>query len=239
MSAYSDLVLAHPSLLAYWWLAELAGTTAVAAFGAIDGTYAGAGVTYGEPSIVPGDPTGTSVYFDHALPGDVRFGDNFDFSGTTPYSAEVWYKADVIEDDGYVWWKGTSGVGDAWLTSISTPVIVTRRVDSGGVNDGAFYTPGVAPGNLFHLVTTYGSNVLRLYSNGVEVNNVASTRSVATSTSALCLGSAFGGSGAKGWFQHASLYSDEMSPADVLAHYEAGNPPKFTYLYPRRRYVRR
>lgn len=220
MSAYSDLILATPNLASYWRLGESVGTTATAAFGAITGTYSAVGVTYGEPGLLLGDPAATSVFFDHAFPGDVRFGDNYDFINQSPFSAEVWVKPFLADDDAYVWWKG-EGVGGGWVMSFSTPTLVARRYDAAGANDGAFVATGLTlvP---HHLVMTYNGTDLILYVDGADVNSVGSTRNMANTANVLTLGSAFGGSGFKAWFQDAAIYTAALSPGTVLAHYTAG-----------------
>jgi hypothetical protein len=235
MSAYSDLILSEASLLGYWRLGESVGTTATAAFGAINGTYAGAGVTYGEPGLLSGDPSATSVFFSHFTPGDVRFGDNFDFSGTTNFSAEVWVKPALLEDDGFIWFK--SDTNDGWWIE-HNGIAVARRYDAAGANDGAVGT-ALASGSIYHVVMTYDGTDIKIYQNGVEKGTVGSTRSVDTTTTALCLGSAIGGSGFHGHFQDAALYSTALGPSAVLEHYETGVPPKQSYYTSRRMRISR
>jgi hypothetical protein len=221
VSAYSDLIVAETGLASYWRLGESSGTTATAAFGATNGTYSGTGVTYGQPGLLPSDPSATSVLFDDTVPGSCSFGDVYDFSNTANYTVEVWVKPDGLEADSYIWTKGGEATG-GWLLQNADPVLVTRRVDSGGVDDGAFITSGLSA-DVHHVVFTYDGTTLLLYVDGVQVDDVGSTRNLPNSTDQLRLGVASGGgSGFDGWFQDAAIYTAALDAATVLAHYTAG-----------------
>ena len=165
MSAYSDLVVATSGLASYWRLGESSGTTATAAFGATNGTYTGSGVTYGQPGLLAGDPSATSVLFDDGIPGSCSFGDVYDFTGTAAFSAEVWVKTDGTETDSYIWTKGDYSTG-GWFISYGDPVLVTRRIDSGGVDDGSFIASGLSS-SVHHIVTTYDGSTITLYVDGI------------------------------------------------------------------------
>ena len=214
MSAYSDLVVATSGLASYWRLGESSGTTATALFGATNGTYTGVGVSYGQPGLLAGDPSATSVLFDDGIPGSCSFGDVYDFTGTAAFSAEVWVKTDGTETDSYIWTKGDYSTG-GWFISYGDPVLVTRRIDSGGVDDGSFIASGLSS-SVHHIVTTYDGSTITLYVDGSSVDSDASTRSLPNTAAVLRLGAQpdGGGSGFGGWMQDAAIYSTALSEGD-------------------------
>ena len=224
-SSYTQVVLAdHP--LAYWRLGESSGTTLIDQTGSHTGTYLGS-PTLGTPGAIAGD-SNTSVTFNGAanVYGQAT---GWTTVPAPPITLEAWVKW-----NGTTWPTDTSILG--WFDRSGT--MAARFFVSGNGTDNINLRIGFETGNAnwnwagentgwHHLVGTHDGTNARLYFDGVLVAG-PSPVSFSGGTSAHPLwigtGSDLGNTDASwpGSIDEAAVYNQALTPAQVLAHYNAG-----------------
>lgn len=219
---YAAEVLADQPV-AYWRFEETSGTVAVDETGDHHGSYDG-GVTLGVPGALTGQP-GHGASFDGTddhveVPWAAAL-------NPATFTVEAWarsgagvvgYQAVVssYEDppqSGYGLWAAGAGSWDSYLGN-----------GSGGYSGAnATRTTGVWT----HLVATYDGTTLRIYADGQEAHTTAGQLGPNTSASLGIGGVQYIAGGV--WGEHfegaideVAVYDSVLSPARILAHYEAG-----------------
>lgn len=230
---YAEEVAADTPL-GYWPLGEPSGTTLADASGNSRTGTIDAGVTLGQASIVPAD-SGTSWALNAWEGGQVN-GASW-MAPAAALTAEAWVYLTAYDADGSIV-LCRSNVGEsnfasnkAWALQVGGAGQVTGRVYSeGGVTVAPASANGVVPLNTScHLALVQdGTNVL-MYCNGVQVASAALAGvpvTYATNIKPLTIGKTLGASASSyvfnGRIQHAAFYGTALSPARILAHYDAG-----------------
>lgn len=221
--SYRGVVLAD-NPIAYWPLQETTGSTAFDVTGnGWNGTYNG--VTLGaaglinEPGQVSADFNGSSSNV--SVP-------NFPRPAATTVSFELWGEIDTtgIHQTAVGVDSPISGNLAALYLKLGDPTNEFTFVlrDTAGT---AHSSPkaGSAAGTVYYLVGTYDGTIMRLYKDAVEVATTAATFTISDFSGALTIGC--------GWFAnaktdfvngrlaHVAIYDYALSPAQVLAHYNA------------------
>ena len=226
--AYNDVILATPGLVAYWRLGEASGLPQDSK-GTNHATVVGGTPTYGVPGAVDGD---NAIEFD---PGDwfiIPDASALDV-GNFPWTIEIWMKrlantqnvpfskANQFE----LIWDGSNRL---YLGNQSTANVWTTRA--------------ITDTNWHHYVFTRpdnANNTNRVYIDGVDDTSTSTGSAYAVNAAPLTLGGR--GSlldlldeiitplvptlGFTGALDEIAIYNVALTPAQVLAHYQARLPP--------------
>lgn len=213
MSYVSEVTADTPT--GWWKLGESVGTVADDAISTNDGTYVNT-PTLGVTGIVPTDG-GTAVTFTPASSEEVTLPNN-GLSGTG--SIELWFKN---------WTTGTaimrdnSGAG-GWIIGVdlgdlhfSVRVAATNFATSKELTD-------VRDGNAHHLVVTKDdpTNEVKVYLDGVLILNSTTASNSASATPWHIARNGTAANYSNPIVQHVAIYSQVLSAARVVAHYNAG-----------------
>jgi len=193
-------------------------------FGAIDPTH---NPTHAQPGALAGS-TDTAVTFDGsanyimmALPDETN-----SLNPQGPFSAEAWLNpsgatscplsfADV---------NGLGGNADGWLINQTDTNWNLMMFDGNGSETAVNISGGnVLPGDWYHVAAVYDGTNAYLYVNGQSVAQAAAAGFVPNRSGQLTIGARsdesffFDGSA-----DEVAIYSNALSPAEVLAHYQNG-----------------
>lgn len=168
-------------------------------------------------------PTGRGCYQYDGVNDDVRT-TSADWSrlinGASNITAEVWVNPSKLTGD-YVFASNTQDQFDLILRPTNAEV---RLLTSGGLST-AIASHGMSTGNNYHVVFTYDGTTLRLYVNGVEIDNDTSgSGAVSLANDILLIGTdtttanRYGGQ-----IDGLRIYTRTMTPAQVAERYSAYN----------------
>lgn len=225
--AYADEVAADVPLI-YWRLGEPSGATAVA-----DSSGNGRGgatqfsPTFGQAGALVGDANtavrcfnGGHIYSDSPTP---------DFFADSTWSVECWVKGDSVPGGTrrrIMERLGSNVFGFAINFTGVSPNYGEVEAQVGLSNNTAPYLrPGISllDSAWHHVVLTCSPSIIRMYVDGAEAATVAGTSRDERDIRPLRVGAAVdGGQGFNGWVDEAAVYETTLSPARVLAHYNAG-----------------
>lgn len=148
-------------------------------------------------------------------------------TGTTSYSASVMFKADKpAVDDGSIMsrYYAAGGNGQWIIRQRSNTKLQYWRGAYGDLTDPNSFNEG----DINYATITYNGTTMKLYLNGVLVNSVATSLSVATTTTDLILGSrGYNGSMDAYWsgrIYSAQGYSRALSDTEVAYNYSTMIP---------------
>jgi hypothetical protein len=223
---YPSTILAdHP--IAYYRLEETSGTTAVdsSASGLFPGTY----VTSGSYPLLgqPGIDT-NSIALSVSQPSSVTAGYYPEFNQQAPFSFEIWAKP-ISTDPGNNRcpignWSGW-GLDSGWYVYQSAGAPNTFALVCDSANGTWLTSPAF---NLFswcHLVGTYDGTNMSFYMNGALVGTHSAAGYVANTVNPLALGNRSDASGYgafDGGLDEFAYYTNALTAAQVLAHYQVG-----------------
>lgn len=214
---YETAVAALSGLIGWWKLNESSGTTATDAAGTIgDATYSGTGVTYAQTSLLPGDPTNTSVLLD----GTARL-TRAHVSALDPTAAVsmlAWIQPTSISTDMAVMYKPSFD----WGMFVRAGGMVTNE----GPATSRSATSSVVSGAPFFVAGTYDKNgsspQSRLYINGVQVATAISTTALTASATTFEIGSWLNSSFFKGYMQHVAVCNAALTASAIQNLYVIG-----------------
>lgn len=253
---YSSTVLSQGPV-GYWRLNEttpppvppILATNAGSVGAAANGTYISA-VRGVKPGAILSEPNSGAAGFDGVVDGNrVRIPFQPQWNQSTPFSVEFWAKPGQT---------GTLECPAASVEFISTPATQrngwlfyqgnTSLSDGNGFLFRAYNSSGLASltsagvslsldtTKWYHVVGSYDGTNMNIYVNGTLGTSTAVTGSLRANTnSAIPLTFGARADGAAGFFTYsglideAAVYPVALSPAQVLAHYQAGTnaaPPK-------------
>jgi hypothetical protein len=230
LRAYADQVLADGAV-AYWRLDEISGLTARDSIGGNNGTISG-GVTLNQPGALAGD----SAMAFNGINGQIAIpnGPAVSGIGLGPLTFEFWLRETVVQINERLLDVSSNGsptyAGFMAFRPDAVSLGVTMRdpVTSGAtlVAQG----PLPADGQWRHIVgvlTRGTSDTMSLFINGVLIQTQSgSVTGVDYSlTGNLLLGSLYiptAGYFFGGFLDEVAIYHTALSPAQILAHYQAG-----------------
>jgi hypothetical protein len=226
MSAYSDLILAEPSLQSYWRLGETVGSVTVAdSKGSVTGTP-GSGITLGGASLLTSDALDTCALVVNVANGHIAFGDVYPFTGTATYSFEAWIKPDAaaLSNNGFLVDNRSSGGADGWyLRVLAAGGIRSGRVLAAAEDQSQSADGLVEAGGRYHTLTTYDGSTLLVYLNGAQVATIGSSKVLTDPVSAFWVGeSQPSGNRCSGLVDEVAVYNTNLSPSAILEHLSAG-----------------
>ncbi|MDB4963587.1 MAG: domain containing protein [Myxococcales bacterium] len=222
-SKYRDEVMADRPLV-YWRFGEPSGLVASDELSARDGTY-GNGVTLGAAGAIAGDPD-TAVTFNGAVDSSVAMPAGLEFSGTMPFSVEVWARQTAFRNFGWVIDHQDYQVPrKGWGLRFSSAHVALER----WTND-AYAGPNVlSDGPLTldtyqHIVATFDGDRLALYIDGALVSDVTGGRAIAPVTDTWRVGRqncACSSDNFVGSLDELAIYGVALDATRVTAHYTA------------------
>lgn len=221
MSLYSALILATPSLQAYWRLGEATGTTTADEVGSVTGTLVNTPTLAASGAIA--SDSNTAMSFTAASLEYINFGNFFPFTGTASFSIEMWIKYAVLPVgyESLLTKQVNSGAFGGWGLAWNAGLFDVFRYESGGERAAALAPP--LAGAWTHIVATYNGTNLKLYQNGVLQSTVASSRSISTGSDAIFFGRASGGTNYfNGTADEIAVYDAAIDAATIFDHYALG-----------------
>ncbi|MDB6064155.1 MAG: LamG domain protein jellyroll fold domain protein [Pedosphaera sp.] len=219
---------------------------------ATDGTHF-PGMTHRVPGAIVGDSDTAAGYTaidrsscDGCVP--TRFDYNPSLN-TSVFTVEAWLKPTIdglanaqcplynrkeaSPRTGWVFFQRPStvnaGSGLGWNFRMYNGVDTSRSIDITGGS-------GYIIGNWYHVVATYDGSVGRLYVNGslVASQSVVGSYAPNTDTIQFCIGGFFDATENpfNGSIDEVALYTNVLSPTQILNHYQNGTNPSRTTPYP-------
>lgn len=221
MSDYSDLILAHASLRAYWRLGDANQAAGLQDAGPnnLDGSYPASGVTYGVTGAIAND-SDTAVTFDGTASATVPDDNALDL-GDGPFSIEFWFKRSATQDAVQVLLaKGTNA--PLIRFNGSNVLQMLRNGGASVVNAGTFTDQ-----NVHHAVFTWdgASDSAHAYVDGVDVSSGGDQTETLASTAQVFRIAAVSATQQfySGTLDDIAIYGAVLSPTEVLEHYEVGS----------------
>ncbi|MGC3961097.1 MAG: hypothetical protein QM813_25160 [Verrucomicrobiota bacterium] len=177
----------------------------------------------GQPGI-----TTNSITLSSGQPGLVTAGYYPEFNQSTPFSFEIWARPTSIPTGGD--YRCPIGNFSGWGAAVPSGWYVYQTPDVPSAlalvtPTGVWISyPNYSVLNWYHLVGTYDGNNIRFYVNGVLIGTQSAATYVAnTSPTAVALGQRGDGYGTfDGGLDEFAYYTNALSGAQVLAHYQSG-----------------
>jgi hypothetical protein len=224
MSAYSTLILAESSLVSYWQLGDLTGSTATDSQDSNPGSINLSNITLNQT----GNGTIGPSMFSNGSGHTIDVADATNLNSITNLTIEIWVNVSSSQATtaGQFFTKFPNGGGyPGWGLGYS---IV-------GTNQHLFLYPGSGPwidsgvllsfSTWYHVVGTIDSSGnAKIYVNGALVSSTTVAINLANIGAALGIGywSAGGGQQLAGNLMHAAIYNTVLSGSDILTHYDTG-----------------
>ncbi|WP_345714019.1 LamG-like jellyroll fold domain-containing protein, partial [Kineococcus glutinatus] len=194
---YPSVVHRIPGLQSLWRLDE--GNTATTAEDNYGGpascTRAGSAVVSGDPSALP---SGTGTSYTLSGTGHLTCGVHHPYTGNSPFSVELWFRADALPAAGTTARlvskeQGTSGATSGWAISLGPDGKLTFERSSAGTRQ--YSTSAAVTTGGWHLLTAvYDGTSTKLYLDGAASGSSGGTNvSVPATTTALLIGAGSGG----------------------------------------------
>lgn len=208
-------------ILAHYYPCSEASGFILDGVGSLNGT-AGAGITYGQASILPTTDGKTCLQATNATIGNVAFLSNF---GGYPKTFEIAFKPTSVSTSITCGLFQNGGVNDGAAVQILygfTPAWIGLFNNAGGQVAHATFTFVV--GTFYHIVLTTDGTVAgtKVYINGtLQSMSGASAASVPTSPQAAILGSLTSTAGATGFGEKACIYNAVLTQTQVTNNFNA------------------
>jgi hypothetical protein len=222
---YSQVVMSDDPV-SYWKLDEAAGTSAADSAGAVTGTYVN-NPTLGQQGVKDG---ANGVYFD-GVSARVNYGDNYAFTGTTAFSAELWVKPTTPNATyrrllSKKFTGGSLGGWELYMTSTgdATPgKVIFGREDTVDMSRADSVT-ALPIGVWSHVLATYGGNYMKMYLNGTLTETRASTRVIPSTAGTVLMAAASSTNTNRlvGSLDEIAIYNRALTAQEAADHYNAG-----------------
>ncbi|HEY5909802.1 MAG TPA: LamG-like jellyroll fold domain-containing protein, partial [Verrucomicrobiae bacterium] len=181
------------------------------------GTYVGY-VRGGEA----GAYTGSSAYRFRGGAGRVSITNSaaFNFTGTTPFTLEVWAKPTVAPSGTQrLISNGSAGQGYGFTLYGADRL---RMTGLGVADVNSDFAAPWAVGTWYHLALVRSNTYLYFYTNGVQLGARKTLNNIITTANPLALGATgLGGEAFTGALDDAAVYTNILTPAQIAAHYAA------------------
>jgi hypothetical protein len=228
---YADLVIADKPL-GYWRLNDPIGAPSAAdsSSGGHPGTCLGK-VSYGVEGALATDPSSTGV---DLQTGTISMGDHFGFTGTAPFTFEVWIRPAFADDmfrriiakevappavrEGVV----LDLVRPNALAPNQAKVGFSRFV--GGAEDRVTGIISLTETTYHHVVVTYDGSVLKLWIDGLPRDSLTTTGILKSTTTPFALGGEQAGSIYEGHLDEVAVYDHALTANRILAHWAHRRP---------------
>jgi hypothetical protein len=216
-SRYRDAVMVDGPI-AYFRLGEASGSVVRSEVKPWTGTLPIEGASFGAKGAITADP-------DTALlltgKGSVSLGKSFDFTGKSPFTFEVWLRADTIDGKYRMVFNKELDVSgsqyDMHNVYVHTDVVGFERYVGG--NELTVATK-LLPNQLAHVVATYDGAAIAIYIDGELGERKLDTRSASEKNVDFLVGGAF-----VGILDEVAIYDKALAPERIKAHFQAGSSP--------------
>ncbi|HEX6651583.1 MAG TPA: discoidin domain-containing protein, partial [Thermoleophilaceae bacterium] len=225
---YSTLVGSTAGLVNWWRLGD-SGSSAADSKGTNTGTYVNgpaqvASLLGSDSANLAHDFDGVNDYVDLAPGG---------FGTPGQFSVEAWVRIDTKKTGQGAHFLATDSLNDGTSDGFALSIDTSNRPrlfvgSSGSVTATATSSQALTLGTVYHVVGTYDGARVRVYVNGVERASVAYTGGIAYAAGRdLMLGRQFASANGSvrfldGRLDEVALYSQALSAATVLDHYNSG-----------------
>ncbi len=217
-STYSDAVAATPGAISYWRLGETSGTTAADSKGSNAGTYTGR-YTLGVAGAITGD-SNTATAFDGST-GYVKVPDSATLRFGDSFSVEAWVKRGAISTPGSQ--AIASKQSGSWVLLFdSSNRLVLRRSTVGDVVVSSSRVTDTTAWH--HVVATKNGTTMHLYIDGKDVTGTITNQTMVDNAQPMLIGESSGTAFFRGTVDEVAVYSGELPPAAVAAHFTDGTP---------------
>jgi len=224
-TSYRAAVLADKPI-AYLRFGESSGATARDETGNGNTAAVRGAVVWGVPGALAGDKD-TAVRLDGNT-SVVDLGGAIDFSGTSPFSLELWfnvatvdlsYRFLVVKDD-----RAASGREEWGIVLHKVDGLYFERYVAGG-GRGAGTAAAPYLGRWVYAVATYDGSRINLFVEGVAVDSSPDPRPQPAKSVPLHVGAGFPNGGVvDGSIDELAIYDHALSPARIKAHFDAARP---------------
>jgi hypothetical protein len=212
VSVYSDLILAHASLVVYYRFGEASGTTADdIGPNNLDATLAGSGLTYSVAGAIANDVN--TAITSNGTGNVLSRTDNNALDLADTLSLEIWHKRSATGATQTIISKQTNAYGLQFTTGN------TVRLVKVGVATVAESSTTITDTTTFHhIVVTKSGAARKIYIDGVDVTaSLPGDSTLADNASSLLIGQSVAGT-----YDEAAIYNAVLTPTEVLNHYRVG-----------------
>jgi len=221
--SYASEVLADTPV-AWYRLSDASGNVQDSSGNARHGSSVNGAPTYGQPGGIPSDPSNNSMQF-HTAGGDCCFiAANAAFEVGDTYSVEGWIKradSSTAEINLFVHDSG-------FYLGLDNNQLFAARTSVAGI---AHSTVSITDTTTWHyLVITKTGATVKQYIDAVDVTGTITNSTSANVGADVRIGSDAGGNPYNGLLDEVALYSTVLSPARVLAHYNAALLVAMNYI---------
>lgn len=208
---YAATIKATSGLVSYWPMAEASGATCYDAMAAHNITLSG----FVLRGIIPGvvnQPMSRAVYFAAVGSGLVT---SAAYHPGNTFSIECWFQRNIVGTRQTLF---DAGANDYTIEFQANNTLRIYKA-SNDFTTTATYTDT----NWHHLVITHTGAATHVYVDGVDKAGTAAVQNFVPSTNDLYIGELHDGTlKYNGSLQHVAFYSNAMSAANALAHYNDG-----------------
>lgn len=222
VSSTYDAVILADNPVSYWRLGELSGTAAIDQKGLQNGTY------FNGPGIVNGvTPDGDKARSFLLAGRNMQVPDNNAYSPATTgaISVECWIyltSAPSATANAIVQKHGGSGLLREWHLYLSSGGLLTHNCPAGELKVSPI--EAISAGAWYHVAFTWRGGLSRyLYINGVGLAGAAAGSTPTNTVAEIRAGDRIAASDfpLNGYIDELAIYNYELTPAQILAHYEA------------------
>ena len=224
---YNAVMDDHP--VAYWRLGDH-DSVARDEIGAYDGVHQGT-YTEGARGALVGDPN-PAVTLD-GISGVVKGPDDaLAFTGTAPFTLEVWIEPVAAKYQHFVTKELRAGLPDPGGGShplvgyalLQSPGVLFERVIDEMTSNHTGQHP-IASGQWSHIVGTYDGATMCLYINGAMIETVPSPGAIASYKSPVLIGAHPYGANLGGSIDEVAIYDSALPSTRIATHYMIGSGP--------------
>lgn len=226
--SYEEEVLAD-SPTAYWKLDDTSGTAAVEEIAAVPSLYTGT-VTKGQPPLIT---VGTSVEWVGAANSGIQVNNTPSHQILGDITIEAWVNMNSLSGNMYIV-NCSSRISrpeqesDNYLWSLTLDASGFMRSfwEYGvGTNQTTLSTHAITTGTVHHLVIVRDATAktCTFFDNGVEYDTVGyAENATGGGDSIVQIAKRLSGGEADGFIDQVAFYNTKLTPARILAHYNAG-----------------
>lgn len=228
---------AQAQVISAWHFDEVAGSTAFAAAGSVNGAL------LGDAAFVAGGINGRAVSMSSGANGLVDMGNNFDFAGNSTYSLVAWFRLTAADSAGYiVAGRHQATVLAGYFLGVNNTGSGSGEVAGGGIYYQTYPNPvsanlGINDGNWHQLIGVhdFAGSQARLYVDGVLRDTQAYDTFTAPPAN-FAVGGILNAAGSQmigsltGFADEVSIWNQALNSAEAL--YLFNNPGALTVPEP-------
>jgi hypothetical protein len=229
--SYSSEVLAD-SPVAYYRMDEASGQPQDASGNGNHTTVTNGAKTYSQSGALASEPSSTAITFNSGIDNNFEAPDHATLDVGSVFTVEGWLKLLSLVTGLY------NGILIKHAPSFFFATDPTNNLTLFEYSGGECCTSTVATTDtdFHHYVATVNGAAVKLYIDAVDVTGAVTAKSWGNAVHPLALGGDLGGQyGPAGVLDELAVYPTELSPARVLAHYNAASAAEKQSYYAYRR----